>query len=53
MVVGLDEATKAKLRALPSNDLVFARVIKESRVVLGQAGYWKTLKTKNKKGHGR
>ena len=49
-VVGLDEATKAKLRALPSNDLVFARVIKESRVVLGQAGYWKTMKTKNKKG---
>jgi len=45
-VVGLDEATAAKLRALPSNDSVFARAIRESRVVLGQAGYWKTLKTK-------
>ena len=45
-VVGLDEETKAKLRALPSNDEVLARVIKKSRVVLGQAGYWEKLDTK-------
>jgi adenylate cyclase len=45
-VVGLDEATKAKLRALPSNDQVFADVIKKSRVVLGQAGYWEKVETK-------
>jgi len=49
-VVGLDEATVAKLRALPSNDSVFAGAIRESRVVLGQAGYWKTLKTKKLNG---
>ncbi|MEE9318630.1 MAG: CHASE2 domain-containing protein [Rhodospirillales bacterium] len=45
-VVGLDEETKAKLRALPSNDEVLARVVKKSRVVLGQAGYWEKLETK-------
>ncbi|HEX9570385.1 MAG TPA: adenylate/guanylate cyclase domain-containing protein [Rhodospirillales bacterium] len=45
-VVGLDEATKAKLKALPSNDQVFANVIKRSRVVLGQAGYWEKVETK-------
>ena len=37
---GLDEETKKKLRALPGNDQAFANVIKKSRVVLGQAGYW-------------
>ena len=42
-VVGLDEATIAKLRALPSNDQIFANVVKRSRVVLGQAGYWEEL----------
>ena len=45
-VVGLDEATKAKLRLLPSNDEIMARVIRKSRVVLGQAGYWEKLETK-------
>ncbi|MFQ5764419.1 MAG: CHASE2 domain-containing protein [Rhodospirillales bacterium] len=45
-VVGLDEATVAKLRSLPSNDQVFANVIKRSRVVLGQAGYWEKLESK-------
>ena len=44
-VVGLDEATVAKLRALPSNDQVFADVVKKSRVVLGQAGYWEKLES--------
>ncbi len=42
-VVGLDKATAAKLRALPSNDEVLAGVVKKSRVVLGQAGYWEEL----------
>jgi adenylate cyclase len=35
---GLDEATRDKLRALPSNDQVFADVIRKSRVVLGESG---------------
>ena len=34
----LDEDTRAKLRALPSNDQVFADAIKASRVVLGESG---------------
>src|SRR3954453_17393917 len=34
----LDEVTRAKLRALPSNDQVFADAIKASRVVLGESG---------------
>jgi adenylate cyclase len=35
---GLDEATREKLRALPSNDRIFADAIKKSRVVLGVSG---------------
>jgi adenylate cyclase len=34
----LDEATREKLRLLPSNDQVFADAIKASRVVLGESG---------------
>jgi adenylate cyclase len=34
----LDEETRAKLRALPSNDEVFAEAIRKSRVVLGESG---------------
>ena len=34
----LDEATRAKLRALPSNDQILADVIRRSRVVLGETG---------------
>jgi adenylate cyclase len=34
----LDEATRDKLRALPSNDQIFADAIKASRVVLGESG---------------
>src|ERR1700724_1247040 len=34
----LDEATREKLRALPSNDQVFADTMRHSRVVLGQSG---------------
>src|SRR6202166_2443491 len=34
----LDEETRAKLRALPSNDQVFADTMRRSRVVLGESG---------------
>ena len=34
----LDEDTRAKLRALPSNDEIFAEAIRKSRVVLGESG---------------
>jgi adenylate cyclase len=34
----LDEATRDKLRALPSNDEVFADAMRRSRVVLGETG---------------
>jgi adenylate cyclase len=34
----LDEETRARLRALPSNDQVFADAINASRVVLGESG---------------
>ncbi len=34
----LDEETKAKLRALPSNDQVFADAMRHSHVVLGESG---------------
>ena len=35
----LDEETRAKLRALPSNDQILADALKASRVVLGQSGF--------------
>jgi adenylate cyclase len=35
---GLDDATRAKLSGLPSNDDVLADAIKHARVVVGQAG---------------
>src|SRR3981189_3454491 len=34
----LDEVTREKLRALPSNDQVFAATMRRSRVVLGESG---------------
>src|ERR1700704_2532803 len=34
----LDEETRAKLRALPSNDQLFADAIRRSRVVMGESG---------------
>jgi adenylate cyclase len=34
----LDEATREKLRALPSNDQIFADAMRHSRVVLGESG---------------
>jgi adenylate cyclase len=35
---GLDEATREKLKALPSNDQILADAISRSRVVLGESG---------------
>jgi adenylate cyclase len=35
---GLDEATREKLKALPSNDQILADAIRRSRVVLGESG---------------
>ncbi len=43
---GLDDETKKRLLKLPGNDAIFANVIKKSRVVLGQAGFWQKLETK-------
>lgn len=43
---GLDEQTRNQLKALPSNDQIFADVIKRSRVVLGQSGYWEKREQK-------
>jgi adenylate cyclase len=34
----LDEETRARLRALPSNDQIFANAMRRSRVVLGESG---------------
>src|SRR3984885_5636484 len=34
----LDEATREKLRSLPSNDQLFADAMRRSRVVLGESG---------------
>src|SRR5258705_4033652 len=34
----LDEETRAKLRALPSNDQIFSDAMRRSRVVLGESG---------------
>jgi len=39
-LIGLDDATKAAINKLPSNDEILANVIKQGRVVLGQATYW-------------
>src|SRR6516165_8518718 len=35
---GLDEATREKLKALPSNDQILANAVRKSRVVLGESG---------------
>src|SRR5471032_1828328 len=39
----LDEATREKLRALPSNDQVFADAMQRSRVVMGESGISQVL----------
>src|SRR5471030_1895077 len=39
----LDEETRAKLHALPSNDQVFADAMRRSRVVLGESGIADTV----------
>jgi adenylate cyclase len=42
----LDDATRAQLMKLPSNDAVLAEAIKKSRVVLGESGYHLALPNK-------
>ncbi len=42
---GLDDEIKEKLKELPGNDKLFADVIKQTRVVLGQATYWEVEET--------
>lgn len=37
-LAGLDDETRTRLIALPSNDQVFANAIRQSRVVLGESG---------------
>ena len=44
----LDEETRARLRALPSNDEVFAEAIRKSRVVLGESGLREEVTTLDK-----
>ncbi|HKH03408.1 MAG TPA: adenylate/guanylate cyclase domain-containing protein [Bradyrhizobium sp.] len=44
----LDEVTRAKLRALPSNDQIFADAIRRSRVVLGESGLPNVLRELDK-----
>ena len=43
---GLDEETRKRIGQIKGGDSLFAEVIKKSRVVLGQAGYWEDLETK-------
>ncbi|WP_417782507.1 CHASE2 domain-containing protein [Terasakiella pusilla] len=38
-VAGLDPALEEQLRSLPSNDEYFANIIRQTRVILGQAGF--------------
>ncbi|WP_028351782.1 CHASE2 domain-containing protein [Bradyrhizobium murdochi] len=44
----LDEETRARLRALPSNDQIFADAIRQSRVVLGESGLPEEIATLDK-----
>ncbi|HWX05845.1 MAG TPA: CHASE2 domain-containing protein, partial [Bradyrhizobium sp.] len=44
----LDEATREKLRALPSNDQVLADTMRRSRVVLGESGISEVIKELDK-----
>ncbi len=36
---GLDDETRAKLNALPNNDVVLASIMRQTRVVVGQSGH--------------
>lgn len=44
----LDEETRTRLRALPSNDQIFADAIRKSRVVLGESGLPEEIATLDK-----
>ena len=39
----LDDATREQLLRLPSNDEIFARTLKETRVILGQSGHHREI----------
>jgi adenylate cyclase len=45
-LVGIDDETRERLMKLKGGDAVFGDIIKRSRVVLGQAGYWEAIETK-------
>ena len=45
-LAGIDNETRAKLAGLRGNDEVFADILKQTRVVLGQAAYWEELNTR-------
>ena len=42
-LTGVEDELREELRRLPSNDRVFAEVIRRSRVVLGQSGYQRDI----------
>jgi adenylate cyclase len=42
-LVLLDDATREQLLRLPSNDEIFARTLKETRVILGQSGHHREI----------
>ncbi len=44
-LAGIDDETRAKLSSLTGNDQAFAEIIRQTRVVLGQAAYWEELDT--------
>ena len=44
-LAGLDQETKDKLSKLSGNDEAFANIIRQTRIVLGQAAYWEELDT--------
>ena len=45
-IYGLDDATKKRLKGLPSNDMILANVVRKTRTVLGQSGYWEDREIK-------
>ncbi|NQV44436.1 MAG: adenylate/guanylate cyclase domain-containing protein [Rhodospirillales bacterium] len=44
-IAGIDDETREKLSKLSGNDEAFANIIRQTRVVLGQAAYWEELDT--------
>ncbi len=44
-LAGIDDETRDKLSQLAGNDEAFANIIRQTRVVMGQAAYWEELDT--------